>query len=142
LSKKTADNTTSKEPSQPKGFATLPFIKAITERIRKVLAVNSIKCCMHPEVTLRNVLSHPKDRVVADKRSGVVYSIPCGECDLKYIGEMGRSLKTRRNDHASVVRNLQTKKSALAEHASKTGHSIDWASTKIVQIEEKNHQRK
>ena len=109
---------TDEEPSQPKGFATLPYVKGTTERILKVLTANNIKCCMRPEVTL----SHPKDRVVADKKAGIVYSIPCGEWDVKYIGETGRSLKTRRSEHISAVRHLNAKKSALAEHANNTGH--------------------
>ncbi|KXJ11166.1 hypothetical protein AC249_AIPGENE11745 [Exaiptasia diaphana] len=133
---------TDEEPSQPKGFATLPYVKGTTERIRKVLTANNIKCCMRPEVTLRHVLSHPKDRVVADKKAGIVYSIPCGECDVKYIGETGRSLKTRRSEHISAVRHLNAKKSALAEHANNTGHSIDWAATSVVATETKSQQRK
>ena len=97
---------------------------------------------MRPEVTLRHVLSHPKDRVVADKKTGIVYSIPCGECNVKYIGETGRSLKTRRSEHISAVKHLNTKKSALAEHANNTGHSIDWSATSVVATEQKLQQRK
>ncbi|KXJ13278.1 hypothetical protein AC249_AIPGENE15642 [Exaiptasia diaphana] len=133
---------TDEEPSQPKGFATLPYVKGSTERIRKVLTANNIKSCMRPEVTLRHVLSHPKDRVVADKKAGIVYSIPCGECDIKYIGETGRSLKTRRSEHISAVKHLNAKKSALAEHANNTGHSIDRAATSVVATETKSQQRK
>ena len=44
--------------------------------------------------------------------------------------------------HASAVRQLKTTKSALAEHASTTGHAIDWKSTEIVGTEGKYHQRK
>jgi len=97
---------------------------------------------MKPEVTLRRILSHPKDKVSLEKKVCNVYSIPCGDCNVKYIGETGRSLKTRRKEHEAAVRLLKTEKSALAEHANSTGHAIDWANTSILQGEPKYHQRK
>ena len=77
-----------------------------------------------------------------EKQVGVVYSIPCGECDIKYIGETSRALGTRTKEHKAAVRLLKTEKSALAVHANITGHSIDWNNTSIVCNESKWHQRK
>ena len=130
------------ETTQSKGFASLPYVKGTTERIRKVLTTHNIKCCMRPDVTLKRILSHPKDRIETEKRVGVVYSIPCGECNVRYVGETGRALKTRKREHVSAVRQLNTKKSALAEHVNTTGHGINWAATSIVQNETKYQQRK
>ena len=34
---------------------------------------------------------------------GVVYQIPCAQCDEVYVGETGRPLKTRITEHKRVV---------------------------------------
>ena len=74
--------------------------------------------------------------------TGVVYSVPCGECDAVYIGETGRSLLTRQKEHQSSVRLSKPEKSALAEHAHETGHGISWNNIKIIGKESRWHQRK
>ena len=36
--------------------------------------------------------------------SGIVYSIPCEDCDVEYIGETGRAFGTRQGEHERAVR--------------------------------------
>ena len=124
------------EESQPKGFATLPYVKGTTERICRILTRKNIKCCVKP--TLRRILS----QVPLEKKTGLVYSIPCGECEARYIGETSRSLLTRRREHQAAVRLDKVDKSALAIHVSETGHSIALNNTAIVQNESRYHRRK
>ena len=49
---------------------------------------------MKPVFTLRSQLMRPKDALGELKQSGVVYSIPCKDCDVEYIGETGRAFGT------------------------------------------------
>ena len=60
----------------------------------------------------------PKDPIPTLKKTGVVYRVPCKDCDVQYtyIGETGRALGTRRIEHERAVRLEKTEKSALAEH--------------------------
>ena len=44
---------------------------------------------------LKNILTKVKDKVPTEKQMGIVYKIPCSNCDIQYIGETGRSLQTR-----------------------------------------------
>ena len=37
-------------------------------------------------------------------RKGVVYEVPCGECNKVYIGKMGRNVKERVKEHKYVVK--------------------------------------
>ena len=46
---------------------------------------------MKPMFTLRSQLMRPKDALGELKQSGVVYSIPCEDCDVEYICETGRA---------------------------------------------------
>ena len=74
---------------------TLPYISGLSKSIRRVLAPLAIQVTFRPYRTLRQELVHPKDPVPANRRKGVLYSIPCAERPRTYIGQMGRSLDHR-----------------------------------------------
>ena len=76
-------------------------------------------------------MSRPKDTIEKERRTGVVYEIPCADCDVKYIGETGRALKTRQKGHMASVRLGKTKTSALAEHAHLNNHNIHWNDSRL-----------
>ena len=42
-------------------------------------------------------------------KKGVVYKVPCGECNHVYIGEMGRTLRKRLTKHKVAVRKCDNK---------------------------------
>ena len=86
-------------------------------------------------MTLRRILSHPKDRVPDDDRSNVVYKISCRDCDASYVGETKRALKTRVSEHRRAVEKMDFLGSTLAEHAWKHDHHIDWTSACILDVE-------
>ena len=60
--------------------------------------------------TLRKILSHPKDTLSQEKKSNVVYQIPCNDCEAVYIGETKRTLVQHVQEHKRAVRNADTSK--------------------------------
>ena len=78
-----------------RGSVTLPYISGLSESIHRVLAPLAIQVTFRSCKTLRQELVHPKDPVPANRRKGVVYSIPCAECPCNYIGQTGWSLDHR-----------------------------------------------
>ena len=61
----------------------------------------------------------------------LVDQIPCQDCSWSYIGETGRSLKTRKSEHVRNVK--QSKKgSNVAKHAWTQDHVIDCANAKVI----------
>ena len=58
---------------------------------------------MRPHTTLRRLLVHPKDKVELEEQGELVYQIPCKNCGAEYIGETGRLLKTRLEEHRKDV---------------------------------------
>ncbi len=58
---------------------------------------------------------------------GVVYQIPCAQCDEVYIGETGRPLKTRISEHKRAVATGDVR-NANATHWMKINHNMDCAS--------------
>ena len=91
--------------------------------------------------TLRQLLSHQKDPIAKDDRSGVVYSIPCKDCDYVYIGETGLHLSTRINQHKDAVHKAETEKSAIAEHIWNLQHCMDWGNITILDQDPANTPR-
>ena len=55
----------------------------------------------------------------------VVYVIMCTKCDVIYVGETGRTLRDRKNDHFSDIRRRKTDKSEVAEHFCSSPHDLE-----------------
>ena len=120
-----------------RGSVTLPYISGLSESIRRVLAPLAIQVTFRPYRTLRQELVHPKDPVPANRRKGVVYSIPCAECPRTYIGQTGRSLDHRLREHHRALKNGDVGSSALAEHVFSANHQVDLS--KAMVIDAHNH---
>ncbi|KAK3697277.1 hypothetical protein QZH41_000323 [Actinostola sp. cb2023] len=101
--KKTSTNkNTNASVDESKGFVVLPYVKGATEKIQRVLRNHKIKTAVKPVSTLRQLLSKPKDPIPTESKTG--YEIPCHDCSAVYIGETGRSLRTRKKEHMASVR--------------------------------------
>ena len=68
------------------------------------------------------------------RRKGVVYKVPCSECDYVYIVETGRTLEKRLSEHRSAVRK-NDRKNGIAVHAWDKGHQVKWESAKVKEVE-------
>ena len=88
---------------------------------------------------MRSMLVNPKDKTPVTKKCGVVYHIPCQDCDQYYIGETSRSLGTRLKEHLATERTIIT---AVGEHCKSTGHYIDSSNIKILSSETNYYKRK
>ena len=122
----------------------MPFIPGITERLKRLLKNHQIKVATKPLRTVGNMLPSLKYKINKFDQRGVVYKIPCLDCTDVYIGETGRSFKTRRKEHqrdvkpdiiAKLTNEELKKKSALVKHVCLNGHRIDWESSEILATE-------
>ena len=75
-----------------KSTAVLPYVRGVSESLRRVLVPLGVRVCFSPAITLRRMLSRPKDVVPDVQKSGVVYKILCAGCPASYIGQTGRRL--------------------------------------------------
>ena len=94
----------SQPDSKTRTTLTLPYISFLSETIRRILIPLSIRVSFCPFKALKQELVHPKDPVPVYKRKGVIYSIPCVECSRTYIGQTGRSLDRRLQEHCWAPR--------------------------------------
>ena len=79
-------------------------MQGVSEPIKRVLAQVNIGVASKPHCMLSSVFRKPKDRIVESEKSGLVYEIPCRDCDAIYIGETGRSLKTRKRKNLNAAK--------------------------------------
>ena len=118
--------------SPPRSMASLPYIKGVSEKLSRVLKKHDIRASFRPMHTLRKALVHPKDKPEKIDTMGVVYDIPCKDCDSHYIGETERKFSVRKKEHEAAIRLNQPDKSAIAEHALTEKHSIDFDNYKFI----------
>lgn len=61
----------------------IPYIQSISEKINRILEKYRLKAM------LKHLLK-PMRRL---EEAGVVYPIPCGDCNVQYIGQPGRAFQ-------------------------------------------------
>ena len=138
------------------GQVVVPYVQGTTEKIIRVLKKHKVSTAVRPYNTLRQFLVHPKDKTSKEDNGELVYQIPCKMCEKVYIGETGRQLKTRLEEHRkevnAVTKNTYTRstrkqsegtvhKSAITDHATTENHIIDWEGTKIIDREGNKRKR-
>ena len=92
-------NTQTNVNSGPVTTATIPYIRGTSETIARILQPYNIRVAHKPITTLRRLLTNVKDKDKPENRQGAVYKIKCCDCQASYIGETGRNLSTRLNEH-------------------------------------------
>ena len=119
----------------------VPYVRNVSECIRRILAPLKIRTCFRPLTTLKRMLVHPKDKIPEDMKRGVVYQIQCGTCKKTYIGQTGRTLKHRVKEHRRALISHNANFSAVAEHAMRDNHDITWDEASVIDGNDKWIQR-
>ena len=119
----------------------LPYVRHLSETIRRILTPLGIYTCFRPHHTLRRTLVHLKDPTPLRQRTGVVYRIPCSSCEKVYIGQTGRTLDHRLKEHRRALTSGNVQQSAVAEHATSEMHDIDWEKAEVVDCHPHYRQR-
>ena len=135
---------------------TVPYVLSFTEKIQRIFAKHRVATVVQPQTTLRQVLVHPKDKVDKRKKAGVVYKIPCNQCEKVYIGETGRQLGTRvtenRNEAEKITDGNFTRstcspstnehhKSTITDHVCQNNHIMNWEASERVEQESDKFKR-
>jgi hypothetical protein len=93
-------------------------IKAITRLLKKA----GIRTVFTTKYTLGNLLRWQQGRDDKYDSNGV-YQLKCTDCDKKYVGQTGRSFKTRFNEHRRDFDACGTK-SLYAKHLLEHKHAM------------------
>ena len=119
---------------KPKATVTLPYVRGVSENIKRMLEKANVRVRMKPHKTLRQMLVKPKDPTLNHHQIGVVYRVPCRDCPQAYIGQSGRTLQCRMKEHKRAVEQGNTETSAVAEHAWNNDHRVDWEAVEVLDM--------
>jgi len=81
------------QPEEPQKTLRTPYVRGLSEKLERILALQGICSIFTSARTLKRTLMRVKSRLPDDKGRGVVYQIPCNNCDHVYTGESKRTLK-------------------------------------------------
>ena len=142
--------------TQGKRQVLLPYIEKVTEKVSRILGKHGVNTVVKPHCTLRRLLVHPKDKVRTLKKANCVYRIPCKSCDKSYVGETGRSLGLRMEEHRKEAEKSESRpytrsskslaateihKSAITDHVVTENHVMDWDNIRVLDREEDRTRR-
>ena len=116
----------------------MPYKRGTSETIARMLRPYNIRVAHKPMFTLRRLLTNVKDK--PEDRPGADYKIKCSDCQATCIGETGRNLTTRLNEHKRATKKGDVNNN-IAERYLKTGHTIDWDSVKCLTYSTDYYQR-
>ena len=100
-----------------------------------------VKVICKSQHTLRQTLMEVKFARPHNLMKGVVYEVPCADCNCVYLGETGRSLEMRLKEHKYAVKNNDTN-NGVAVHALDIDHHVNWDAAKVVAVEHHLTKRK
>ncbi|BHF71591.1 mitochondrial 54S ribosomal protein YmL35 [Sparganum proliferum] len=89
---------------QPEVWRAIPYVKGVSEAVALLLQPTRVGIAHRPQATIRRRLMQPKDPLPPAETSAVIYKINCNEGDCNYVGETGRKLQTRLQEHKSATR--------------------------------------
>lgn len=112
------------EPVKAERWRKINYIGSASLRVGKFLNHLGIKPAFHNKKNLKYLLTSVKDAVDIKDQSGI-YRLKCGDCVASYIGQTGRSLKARAEEHK---RDFEKKegKSQFSAHLLEDGHRADF----------------
>jgi len=139
-----------KEVSEYRPLIVIPYVEKVSESIVRVMKKHNVPVAMKPWKTLKGFLVHPKDKQEKEDVTECIYKVPCANCDKTYVGETGRKLGVRLQEHRTEVESKCTgvftrsqrtaslteyNKSALTDHAIQENHTIHWKEASIIDRE-------
>ena len=121
-------DTTTTTDSNNTIYRKFTYAGKINEKISKTLRKYNIHPIHKTNNSISDILRNYKEKTNKLNQNGV-YKVYCKECEATYIGETGRKLSTRLQEHKK-----DKVHSNVGRHMHYNGHHIDEDKTKILHI--------
>lgn len=112
------------EENVNKSWFTIPFVLNISDKFKNIIKDLNIKF-----FSLNNIIKTHKDPLPNKAKKNVVYKIYCKDCDVSYIGQTGRTLKTRISEYRNDIRRNTQNHTVITEYRLDHNHNFDWKNT-------------
>lgn len=111
------------------------YIPKYSEKISRKLNNLGISTISVNKTNLGSILVNNKEKINKLNKSGV-YEIKCKDCNAVYIGQSGRSIANRVNEHKKSILN-NNKNTGMATHCIENNHFIDTENINLIHRERK-----
>jgi hypothetical protein len=98
--KKTPSNTT---PKETRKWATFSYIGKEVRTITKLFRNTEIRIAYKTRNTIQHLLQLKENNDPDIYNHSGIYEISCKSCNLKYIGQTGRSFRIRYKEHLNAI---------------------------------------
>ena len=112
-------------------FISAPYYFGLSESLSRQLIKFNIFVSHVPSRSLRSLICNFKPFYPPLDSIGVIYSIPCKNCDGVYIGQTGRKLRDRINEHQRAYK-IQDLNSKLFQHSMDFNHIPNFSGFKVL----------
>ena len=116
-------------------FVSIPFFGNISFTIKRILSDFNLKTTFRVDSKLDNMIKLGKDPLDIFEQSNVVYKITCKQCNKIYIGQTGRLLRTRRNEHRNNIKLSEKYHKVVSKHILEFDHDFNWDNLLILHKE-------
>lgn len=144
----TLDNTSDMQERRAGNliYRSLTYIEGLSEQVTKILKTytNNTQIAHKTNACLHNVFTKIKEKIPTNKRTDVIYEIPClgtGEpdstCKLSYVGQTKQFLEKRLKNHKNDLKKptISFPKTAVVQHFHDLGHYPDFENARILGIQ-------
>jgi len=100
----------------------IPYMDGLGD-LKEIIPKN-VQLCYRSSNSLRTSLVKTGGIRKENEVRGLVYGIPCADCDKWYIGETGNTLKKRIRDHRYAIK-TGNESNAIFKHIKEMGHLIE-----------------
>ncbi|EFN61751.1 hypothetical protein EAG_05118, partial [Camponotus floridanus] len=129
----TANN--SQNDNEPFSYFTVPFLLLLTNKLENILKDTNTKLSYFSLNKLNSIVKAHKDAIPKFANTNVIYKIECDNCDASYVGQTGRKLITRINEHRKNINYNTRSQSVITEHKLNYNHEFKWNEVKILDKE-------
>ena len=133
INKIVAKETLPREEDNDNKHVILPYIKGLSENLRRVFKNHNVNLHFKSNFTIRNKVTKLKDKIKPLKNNNLVYKINCSECPISYVGETKQRLEKRIDQHQAAVRRGDANHSGMSEHCVENLHSFSKENVKIIE---------
>jgi hypothetical protein len=117
--KKTSSNTT---PKESRKWATFTYVGKEVRAITKLFKDTEVHIAYKTKNTTQHHLQLKNEKDPDKYNHSGIYELRCKSCDLKYVGQTGRSFRVRYKEHINAIHSNKTS-SRYAQHILETGHA-------------------
>jgi len=122
-------------------FFTLPFLPGLMNGVYRSLKEMNLKLSYKNLNSLKSIIKVHKDKLDRHSKSNLIHKINCSSCDASYVGQTGRQLRTKINEHQRDLYKNYERQSVVSRHRSDLGHDFSWNDTEILDTEQSYHKR-